>query len=47
MDASTKQFISDASLRLMGMSDRTLNEYIAAIGPSPPFLIPQDCIEPD
>lgn len=32
MDAATKQFISDASLRLMGMSDRTLNEYIAAIG---------------
>jgi hypothetical protein len=28
----THQFISDAALRLMGISDRTLVDYIQAIG---------------
>jgi hypothetical protein len=34
MDAATKTFISDSALRIMGMSDRTLVDYIAAIGTS-------------
>lgn len=31
----THQFISDAALRLMGISDRTLVDYIQAIGTLP------------
>lgn len=32
MDASTKQFISDGAIKLMGMSESAMVEYVAAIG---------------
>jgi len=48
MDASTKQFISDGAIRLMGMSESAMVEYVAAIGelssflPSSPSFSPSD-----
>ena len=46
MDASTKQFISDGAIKLMGMSESAMVEYVAAIGELSSFLPPSPSFPP-